>query len=285
MADRRGDQDGEVSRVVGCSVPGPSHEEDDVRCQDAWYGDTCQDSRFVIAVGDGLGSATLSHEGSQLATEEAVSELKQCLEREESIDQQAMNRSMKRAFGVCKQTLTDRAAELEQPPEALNTTLLAAVAGPTGAAAAAVGDGGVVYHHEGTHNLLIPRERTEYANQTTPILSDHWEDSFRFGYRDDIEAVALFTDGLDPFVWDTDSGTSPRETFFDRVFSYIRSTRDWDAATEELCQFLNDELFREYSGDDKTIALGVLPRETAPTRVHDGGRRTVELFDRIRSWL
>jgi hypothetical protein len=136
---------------------------------------------------------------------------------------------------------------------------------------------------------LVPREEAEYANVTTPVTSSRWEDGYRFGFHDDVEAVALFTDGISPFVWDTADPTEPRREFFDQIFGFIESAADRAEANRELCAFLDAEHFRTYSGDDKTLAVGRVEAADLGDRLEFGMRIAERLLetcpDRVASTL
>lgn len=246
-------------RVAGRSVQGPRHQEDGTPCQDSWDGEAISDSEFVLAVGDGLGSSNHSDVGSQIATETVVSHLKKNISLKNQQDPKALHSDMQAAFRTTHRTLHEHANKKGYDPKELNTTLLAVVSGPAGAAGAAVGDGGIVGHYQDKHSLLVPKEKEKAANVTTPLVSSNWKKSFRFGYEKQIEAVAVFSDGLSQFVWDLDDNHKPRDEFFDRIFSYIKAQEEWSETDQTLHQFLTDDLFEKHSGDDKTLALGFLP--------------------------
>lgn len=243
-------------QLIGCTVRGPSHEAADRPSQDAWWGHRLTDARFVAAVGDGLGSAERSHTGARLATRETAEALTRHLSGGGIIEGDAMESVMREAFIAARERVEAAAAERDCPVEELHTTLLAVAAGPSGIAAAAVGDGGIVGEADDGPFLLVPREESEYANVTTPVTSARWADGYRFGFHDDVDAVAVFTDGISPFAWDKADPTAPRREFFDQIFDFAAAATDRSEATRDLCAFLNAEHFRTYSGDDKTLAVG-----------------------------
>lgn len=249
----------EAGRLVGCSVRGPKHVEDDIPCQDSWRGDQLQDGRFVIAVGDGLGSASLSHEGSKLATNEAVDVLKENLASIQDVDQESLEESIKDAITSARTAVFEEAERLDEQPSELSTTLLVVVADSSDVAGAVVGDGGIVYAHQGSYDLLVEREMAvvdlSASNVTIPLLHDDWEMSYRFGYRENCDGVAVFTDGLDEFAWDKESANSE---FFDPVFDLVRDIPDVDEAAQELSDALKKEPYRNFN-DDKTIAIADFP--------------------------
>lgn len=239
--------------VIGCSVKGEKHDQN----QDAWEMRRISDSRFAISVADGLGSAKYSHKGSQIATETIVNELEKRFDELEGLENEQTKAEIHDAFVSTRNTLLDKTEELEGEISDFGTTLLAAVVGTSGTIAGAVGDGGIVGHSEGEHMLLVDREETEYANVTTPLTRQYWDSSYRVGTDANIDSVALFTDGIDNFTWGLENPNEPREEFFDQIFTFAREIDETNGEEPKLCEFLNDSHFKEYSKDDKTLAIGV----------------------------
>lgn len=262
------DERSEMGKMVGCAVRGPKHEEKDGPCQDAWDGRRLSDNRFVIAVGDGLGSASLSHEGSALATEIAVERLEAYVSGAERIEQEASRAALQEAVTAAREAVFQEAEDIDEPATELNTTLLVVAGGPSGVASAVVGDGGIVGRIDGENELLVPRERevvdTEYSSVTVPLLHNEWEESYRFGYEPDCDAVAVFSDGIDQFTWD--GLDAVKDQFFDQVFDLVRSSADLEATTEQIREYLDSDHHRKYSDDDKTLAIGILPRRSEKER-------------------
>jgi hypothetical protein len=248
--------DGSRARVVGCAVTGPKHEADDSPCEDASAGRTLPGGRFVVAVADGLGSASRAAEGSRLATDRLVGHLADALSAADDPGPAAMEARLETGFQTARTALAERADELDAPVSALNTTLLAAVGGPSGVAGGAVGDGGVVRHHDGEHHLLVPREDDYYTSRTTPLQSDRWRENVRFAHHAEADGAAVFSDGLDNAAWA--GGGEIQDSLFDQLFAFVRSTADRAAMEAELESFLDHERFRRHSRDDKSIALATL---------------------------
>jgi hypothetical protein len=261
MPDQAIDHDGSndptrTARLVGCSVTGPKHLRSDDPCEDAWTGRSLPDGQIVIAVGDGLGSATHARRGSALATHEAAATLEAAVAGTTTLGRNSAEQSIERAFVTARTALSDEAEQMGVPVSALNTTLIALVAGPSGVAAAAVGDGGVAGQVDESYRQLLPREDTEYAEQTTPLQSNRWRESYRFRYHDGVDGVAVFSDGVDPWAW---SGSdSVDDTFFEQVFTHVRSKDASVDATRGLAAHLDSDHFRQYSEDDKTLVVGVI---------------------------
>lgn len=242
-----------MAYILGCSVKGEKNN----RNQDAWGGVKITNKLLVISVADGLGSADHSHIGSKLATNSVVNILDTRLRGETTISEDEITKIFRNAFGSVRKQLFEKAEELGELGSDLSTTLLVVVLGPNKAAGAAVGDGGIVGYENGDHYSVVDREQTEYANVTVPLTSENWENSFRMRVTTDIDAVALFTDGISNFTWGLENSDQPRTEFFDQIFPFAISTDQPAHANEELCNFLKHSHFKDFTTDDKTLAIGV----------------------------
>lgn len=248
----------DTAAVVGCSVAGPAHD----RNEDAWSGRTVDDGAFAVAVADGLGSKRYAHEGSQVAADTAVETLSDAITESEAVTE-SMPEAVETAFVDARTRIRERAVERGAPADAFGTTLLVAAGDRSGVVGGAVGDGGVVASADGDYFPLVGRDQTEYANVTTPVTSERWRDSYRVDTSDSATALALFTDGLDNFVWAPGERTRPSDAFFGQVFPPIyRADRPADVEGD-LCAFLDDDRFRAVSEDDKTLAVGLVPTTEA----------------------
>ncbi|QLH83767.1 protein phosphatase 2C domain-containing protein [Halosimplex pelagicum] len=248
----------EAGPVIGCSVRGPGHETDDIPCQDSWSSAEVGDY-IIIAVGDGLGSASHSHVGSDTATQEAVDVLAKRVESNADIDKSTIDEAFRDAFERARSAVREEAAGMDVPASQLQTTLLAAVAGPFGVAGAAVGDGGIVYEHDEEYHLLVecePKVIDLSSNEVTyPLIDDEWP-SFRTDYVPGCDGLVVFSDGVENFAWEDLETASPE--FFDGVFEVVRELTDREAASEQLSEILNNENFRRFK-DDKTLVVGNFP--------------------------
>lgn len=246
-----------TAEVIGCSVRGQKNVDKDIPCQDGHQKRVLPNQRYVIAAADGLGSASLSHIGSQTATQAAVEYVEESLPATGVLDAETLRPLLASAFVHARERIREKATQLGEPVSRLNTTLLVAVGGPGGVAGAAVGDGGVVCHRGGQTGLVIPREDTEYENKTIPLQSDDWNESYRFGWVPDVDAAAVFSDGLDGVAWDGPRSVS--DQLFNQVFSNVRDFSDLTELETFLADFLDSETLRKSSRDDKTLVVGALP--------------------------
>lgn len=249
----------DTARLVGCSVRGPKHKADDLPCQDSWCGHQLPGNRFVIAVGDGLGSASHSHLGSGIATQKVAEHLREYLSGVGVIERESAKEALDEAFQRARAAVFEEAKQREIDVSDLGTTLLAVVAGPSGVAGAVVGDGGIVYNHQESYEKLVPRETEvvdlKSSRYTYVLNQEEWRNSYRFGHRDEFDGIAVFSDGVEEWVWDK---ADANPDFFESAFALVRGFDEADAATQELIDVLSDSPYKDYSGDDKTVAIGDL---------------------------
>jgi len=212
----------------------------------------------VITVGDGLGSASFSHDGSEIATERAAQVLKDRFETVESINETAQP-IFKRAFTEARTALARKAESSGDDLSDYATTLLAVVAGPSGAAGAAAGDGGAVAGLQDTYEPLVPPEEAVAdlgaAHRTFPLTHDAWEKYYRFDCREDVDSIAVFSDGLSQWAWQGEHEANA--AWFGSAFSLIEAASDSDRAEQSLREALNNDNYRQ-SRDDKTLVMGTL---------------------------
>jgi len=105
-------------------------------------------------------------------------------------------------------------------------------------------------------NFSYPREMEildlPASNVTIPLTNDRWQESYRFGYEEAFDGLAVFSDGLDEFAWG--GIDTAREEFFGGVFELVRDIPDAEKATEELSRILSNEPYENFS-DDKTLVI------------------------------
>jgi hypothetical protein len=240
------------------SVRGPKHIDADAPCEDAWSGGQLEEDVVVLAVADGLGSASRSKEGAARVTEEAVASLTELLsDTDRPFSSDELESAIDETMNASRENLAQIAEKEDEPLDSFATTLFLGVAGPEGVAGAAVGDCGCVYAQDDSYEPLLQREMTvvdlSASHKTIPITHDRWEESYRFGFQDQYEAVAAFSDGFDEFAWE-EGGPNP--DFFGSVFHLVRDIPDPDEAADRMHDAFANEPYTDFK-DDKTIAIGI----------------------------
>lgn len=223
------------TKVLGARAPGASHVRAGVPCQDsfAWR---MSDDLLVLAVADGLGSAARSDLGADAAVRAAVD-----------------------ASGgdIVERVVAARAGLEALGPEMREVACTLLVVEMRGGAlrAAHVGDGSCVARTpEGLVVVSAPAE-SEYVNEVAPLTADDWPDLIRVSSLEDVDAVALFTDGCQRAAIGPDGAPSPR--FFEPLFSFAFEEGASEAEVEAL---LRGAKMAEHSDDDKTLLVAVSAR-------------------------
>jgi len=268
--------------VVGQSVEGPSHKKDDIGCQDSWAAEKGE-SHVVVAVGDGLGSAKRSAEGSQIATKIAVTELNEWLQSDEveidEISQSETREAFQHAIIRARKNIERVAAESDSELSEYHTTLSLACNTPDWHAAIAIGDSGIIgITSDNEYQKLVDREESQTSTATVPLTGSPSlvKEKKRFSFEEyGMESVVLFSDGLDRFTWSVENQSKPREDFFVRLQNFISNvdSLENEEAQSEFKDFVDSEEFHNYSGDDKTLVVGHLPELVSDTETEEKGNK------------
>jgi hypothetical protein len=242
--------------VFGAKTAGRGHQIKKIPCQDAFYSDFYQSSHVVIAIADGLGSASRSDLGAQIAVESAVNTVTSRM----ALGQTDYHQLLYDGILHARNDLLKRAAEEICHVRDLASTILLIIASRDGIAVAHIGDGAIVIKGSGFVRLISPPENSEYANVVVPLTSQDWEKSLRiYESAEPIECVAAFTDGLqNAALKKVNSVYEPFVAFFNPVFSYALKIEDIDTAGTDIEELLISPKVRDSSDDDKTLVISVL---------------------------
>lgn len=228
------------TRVItrGASVAGVAHLRAGLPCQDRFAVHVHPDGTVVIAVADGLGSASRSHDGADTAVRVAVT----------AID--PMN-GLERA----RIAVDAYAAMHELEIRSLACTLSVTVWRDGTAQTAHIGDGGVVVQRgDGLLQCLSGPGDSEYVEETDPLTMEGWRARVRVSdVVDDVTAIAAFTDGVQRAAMRPDG--APSDGFFSPLFGWAGEPASEEG---ELAGLLGGVKLSEHSDDDKTLVLAVL---------------------------
>ena len=253
-------------RIATATAPGSSHLRDDTPNQDAVayrMVEVGDGEVVVVAVADGAGSASRSHEGSRIAVDAAVTAV---------VD--GINRQPAAAFVKSHAELLLRSAIMQAKIEVeryglrhnvaareLASTLIVAFASDSLVTAAQVGDGAVVTFNIGSAAAmtLCEAHSGEYANETTFITSRSRPHELAYvghasGYEYD--TLALITDGLQNLALKMPE----REAFlgfWNPMLNDLARTDEPEAVPEKLHAFISGERVQSRTSDDVTIAIAV----------------------------
>jgi len=247
-------------RVLGASVPGTSHQENDVPCQDAHGFRVTEQGVLIIAVADGAGSAEHSHAGATLAVAQAVDALAQSITPQPppDDDEAAWKQLMQAAFSTAFNALQAYAVQETLSLRALSTTLTCVLASSNLLVAGQVGDGAVILEApDGRFSTVLSPQRGEYANETFFLTTKDMLNHVAMLVQPcAIRSLAVTTDGLLRLAMQmADHTPSPR--FFRPVLEFVAEAEDDTASQQELIAFLNSERVCQRTDDDKTLVLAV----------------------------
>ena len=243
-------------QVLGSSVRGTSHVRAELPCQDAHEYRFLSDERLIMAVADGLGSATHSEEGAKTAIKAALDSLEQSLSSESISNPEEWNEILKQAFSCAVQKLQEIAAGAGIALREYGTTLMVAAVQNDWLAVGHLGDGAIVAMlSNGEMKTISAPQRGEYANEVMPLTGHGALESVRFTTRqNEFDALALLTDGLQNLCIQSQTD-EPYTQFFAPFFDAIQKILDVEETSIKLTEFLNSERVNSKTDDDKTLVI------------------------------
>ena len=239
-------------RIAKASIIGSGHIGANMPCQDSHYvmqiGDT-----LIAAVSDGLGSAAHSEIGSKIASEQAVTHIANYFD--------SLKPPEKRLQWW---PFSDKPEPKTQPqPDTLETVCRTAFTVARDAVGVrATADGAVVgiFEDETTRTLSTP-DNGEFINVTMPLTSADYLTHLRFNHKAEaLRGVALMSDGVQPMCINYKTGEA-YDGFFRPIIQWLRTLNlvDTDVSMQKL---LDTPRFRQKSDDDMTLVLAL--REPNP---------------------
>ncbi len=227
-------------RVVGATVAGAGHRARGHGGEDAFAAEVDGDrGALFVAVADGAGSAPAAALGSRTAVAAAMAGLRAGV----AVDV---------ALVLAREALEDAAGAAARPLSDVATTLLVAKVDDGVLSTAQVGDGAVVIRRDRTYEVVAADCRGEYLNETCFVTSSSWRTQQRHAVVpiDDVDGVAVLTDGLQLLAFDLASG-APHVPFFDPFFGFASS----GGSATDLALFLGSDRVAERTDDDVTLVV------------------------------
>ncbi len=254
--------------IFGASVTGPSHTKNNIVCQDAWDHAYIGETMAVIAVSDGLGSASMSDMGASLAVRSCVERVKYYFETQISDgiflgDITKNDGILKDAVRYARNKIIESARELDIDKRDLACTIILILIQDNTVSVAQIGDGAVVGEISGELCVLSLPGYSEYVNEVVPITHDSWEENLNITQNiRNVVCLAAFTDGCQRGVL-IKKGDShePFAAFFDPLFRYACSVTDTHIAGKEISGLLSSQKLSEGFEDDKTLVIALLQQE------------------------
>lgn len=245
------------------SVRGISHIRRDTRIQDA---KRCFESKtsagktvFCAVVSDGAGSASHGGEGASLVCRTIAENLRAYFAAKSPILPQTD--IVWDWVDEARDKIAIAASRRDLTPRDFAATLIMAVTDGSQTFTAHIGDGAIVGRRaiDQKWQLISASENGEYAS-TTYFLTDPGTPRLRTSaVEEDIDALFLFSDGIENQVLDAVSG-EPYSNFFSpmaRPFVNSEVVGRNHELSERLAAYLDSEKFAEHTDDDKTLIIAV----------------------------
>ena len=284
--------------VYCASVRGQSHIKSGKPCQDRCCYEVfeCGNANAaVIAVADGLGSASHSDIGADIAVHAAVAEIKRYLTTdfedgltlaEITPDETVLTDAISAAADAIEKYAENAANGVRKKDLACTLALLYYFKGKT--AAAQVGDGAIVgCFSDGRTGVVVKPVDSEYINEVTPITAPDWRSRMNVAAGitapEGLVSAAVFTDGcIGAVTVKKDGDIEAFEGFFAPLFRYFESYAGAEAGkgvdvesgvgvevgdgvvggngvgvaeNADIAQLLSSEKMCSVSDDDKTLAV------------------------------
>jgi hypothetical protein len=253
-------------RVISASVIGTHHRTTQGVCQDAMYpvheSDFAHDT-LVVAVADGLGSASHAAEGAQYAVQTAVHALRSKISGTSIIESAIMTE----VFLEVQQSLVQLAHELQVSVGSVACTLQLVAMNENQLLIGHIGDGLVLGVYAGeSHgadlvNVLSKVDNQNYANWTHTITNENMSNFFNIvdihqQAYDTYDGVILMTDGAQSLCYEY-SIKQPYQPFFAELFKWAHANRDQPVTVlnAQLTEFFSSDDAREKTADDATFVL------------------------------
>lgn len=240
--------------VTGAKQAGTSHLRRGEGCDDAFAVEQA-DGFLVLVAADGAGSARFGAEGSAFAARVAAGLAAAALRERPAEDLLELVRGVFR--GTIESLVTMVEERWDETPDLrtadFHTTLLLALLTADFLAVGNIGDGwAVARDREGRVRAVAAPAKSEHSNETFFLTSSGCveEAVYEVLPAEDLDAVALLTDGSAWFAVDLDART-PRGALFEELFAFAAKP------DEHLARFLSSERVARCTDDDTTLVLAV----------------------------
>jgi hypothetical protein len=248
-----------IWKAIGRSVTGTSHIAIDKGCEDALAYKVVMDANgmdvLLCCASDGAGSAQYAAFASSYATGSMIDSLSNIITDCIAITEAAI-------YGVAEHIYDHLAKEAENrnvPLNEFSCTLLGCCIGKNRAVFFQVGDGAIARNDgSGYYTPVWLPQNGEYQNATTFLIDDPtFKDLHIMIVEEQVDEVAIFTDGLQMLALNMEAGTA-HQPFFTDLFKYLRMADGEDkikVLDRKLEEYLNGRAINERTDDDKTLFL------------------------------
>lgn len=244
-------------KAVYDSVPGTSHKDTGLPCQDACRVvqlNVNDGTLLVVCSADGAGSASHAALGSEIACDTFICIVKRECEGKDIFETAGRERIVDWCRELRSQ-IKNRALEVDVEIRQLASTFLAAIVGESKALFIQIGDGAMVILDSETYRPVFWPQSGEFANTTNFLTDDQFEkrlDWARLEQR--VDELATFSDGLERLILRFADRTVHSQ-FLVPMFVALRQAANPEEYFDPLRKFLDSPKVNERTDDDKTLIL------------------------------
>lgn len=250
-------------RFAAASVQGVSHRAEDTDCDDDHF---CQivdgadgSQVLLLAASDGAGSVTYGKEGSRLGCRSIVEQCSRWLSGGGCPSRIELSLAHEWLDGV-RETLAEKAGQLDTELHELAATLIFLAAGPTGVAYWQIGDGAIVVsEQESDWKEIFWPQQGAFASETYFVTDNtaHEHLCFAIG-RHEPASIAMFTDGLERLLLDF-KNMRPQASAFQRMLDPLQTSGGEGEIVElssAMASYLASPDVSSRTDDDVTLIIG-----------------------------
>ncbi|MBT8523993.1 protein phosphatase 2C domain-containing protein [Polynucleobacter paneuropaeus] len=241
--------------IGAAKTVGKSHLTSGAPCQDSVdYKLTDSGKCFILALSDGAGSSSKSQVGSDLFTRRICSTLEEAFNRLGQITDSDLDKIVIEII----QAVRDELHELGDIKD-FHATSLIAIGNAKSVRVYHIGDGAaLVAERQSKDNFLLHRsepENGEFANETFFFTLEEWQKKLRIFSVKNPAFCILCSDGVDPFIWDSSTGT--RQGFIRPIIIKLLEGGNSSNANDVLKKVIEDPRTDSVTTDDKSIAVAI----------------------------
>jgi serine/threonine protein phosphatase PrpC len=243
-------------KIFGISIRGSSHEDGDIPCQDACKYKIFDETKGVISIADGLGSAPHSDIGAQFCVQLAVDFIQKKY-AETGLKDSLIENTVLLTMEEVRDGLIQFALGNSYNIHDLACTLIIVLIDGEKCAVCHIGDGAVVSSENTVISLISEPNNLEYRNEVIPITSDNWKEYVNVKQSSNFNSLAVFTDGLqDALMQKMERKWEINYDGFNFLFTWANSQTNEEDSIREIKRVLMDK-FSLVSNDDKTLVISV----------------------------
>ncbi len=251
------------------SVPGVSHENTGLPCQDYSLGELAPSSGeavLVLVCADGAGSAAHADLGAQIAAQAMVREVRKALDggvRVSDIDGQMMTAWLRHV----RELLSVEAELKSTSSRDLACTLLTAVVGERSAVFSQIGDGAIILCEGDGYRTVFWPQSGEYLNTTNFLTDEDFERRLEvYSHPEPVDELALLTDGLQMLALRY-AEKMVHAPFFRPMFQALRAADSSAELQAPFHDFLTSPQVNRRTDDDKTLILATRRKPDDPAQL------------------